>query len=83
MSEPEDIVALPPFIQGMIEGMKQGVREKWYEAVSTYFARAIVNHQVAVNCQMAGFDDASAHFAQKSIWLLAQGVDCYGKMLKV
>ena len=83
MSDPEDIAALPPFFQGVIDGMKHAIKEKWYEAVTTYFARAIINHQVSVECQTAGFNDASVYFAQKSIWLLAQGIDCYGKMLKV
>jgi hypothetical protein len=82
MKEPEDITALPPFFQGVIDGMRQATREKWYEAVSTYFARAIINNEVALACRAAGFNDASVYFAQKAIWLLAQGVDCYGKMLK-
>jgi hypothetical protein len=83
MSEPEDIVALPPFFQGVIDGMKQAIRQKWYEATTTYLARAVINHRVAVECRTAGFHDAGAYFTQKSIWLLAQGVDCYGKMLSV
>lgn len=81
--EPEDITGLPAFAQGMIDGMRQAVRQKWYEAVTAYFARAIINHEVAQACQCAGFHDANVYFAQKAIWLLAQGVDCYGKMLRV
>lgn len=81
--EPEDITFFPAFAQGVIDGMRQATRQKWYEAVTTYFARAIINHEVAQACRTAGFHDASVYFAQKAIWCLAQGVDCYGKMLRV
>lgn len=81
--EPEDITGIPAVYRGFVEGMRQATKQKWREAVTAYFARAIINNEVALACQAAGFHDASVYFAQKSIWLLAQGVDCYGKMLKV
>lgn len=79
MSEEE----LPAFARRMISSMQQSIRQKWYEAVTTYFARAIINHEVAQACRAAGFHDANIYFTQKAVWLLAQGIDCYGKMLKV
>lgn len=81
--EPEDITGIPTVYRGFVDGMRQTTRQKWHEAVTIYFARAIINHEVALACRAAGFHDASVYFTQKAIWLLAQGVDCYGKMLKV
>lgn len=83
MNEPEDITGIPAVYRGFVDGMRQAIKQKWYEAVTTYFARAIINSEVALACRDAGFHDASVYFTQKAIWLLAQGVDCYRKMLKV
>jgi hypothetical protein len=76
MNEPEDIVAIPPFMQGVMAGMRQAIRQKWNEAAMTFFARAIINKDVAVACGEAGFSEAMIFHRNKAAWLLAQAMEC-------
>lgn len=76
MNEPEDITALPAFAQGVIDGMREATRQKWYEAAVTFFSRAIINRDVSVECQVAGFDEARHHFEQRTLYFIAEGFRC-------
>lgn len=73
---------LPEFAQRMIKGMRQSVRQKWYEAGTTFFARAILNKDVAIACGEAGFSEAMVFFRNKAAWLLAQGLACFAERAK-
>lgn len=79
MIEPEDITGIPAFAQGVIDGMRQAIRQKWYEAAMTFLARAVINKDVAVTCGEAGFDEAMIFHRNKAAWLLAQALGCLGK----
>lgn len=78
-----DLSGVPPELRSAIIGMQNAVRQKWHEAATTYFARAVINSHVARQCENAGLADAQCYFTQKAIWMLAEGVWCYGKMLDV
>lgn len=78
MSESE----LPEFAQRMIEGMRQSVRQKWYEAGTMFFARAVINKDVAIACGEAGFSEAAVFFRNKAAWLVAQGLVCFAEKAK-
>lgn len=77
--EPEDIVALPPFAQGVIDGMRHAIQQKWTEAAMMFFARAIINKDVAVACGIAGFSESMVYHRNKAAWLLAQALGCLAK----
>lgn len=79
----EDATALPPFAQGVIAGMKQAIRDKWTEAAMTFFARAIINKNVAVACGEAGFSEAMVSYRNKAAWLLAQALGCLAQSTKI
>lgn len=79
MKEPEEIAGLPPFARGFIQGMRAAVRDKWHEAATGFFLRAVTNYQTGEACRDAGFTDASIHFASRSVYYLAQGLYCLGQ----
>lgn len=83
MSDPEDIVAIPPILQGFIEGMRQATKQKWIEAATTFFARAIINKDVAIICGEAGFSEAMVYHRNKAAWLLAQALNCMAQSIRV
>lgn len=81
--EPEDITHIPALYQGIIDGMRQATRQKWYEAGTAFFARAMVNKDVAIACGEAGFSEAMVFFCNKAAWLPAQGLACFAESAKV
>jgi len=83
MSEPEDIVAVPPVMQGFIEGMRQAAKQKWIEAATTFSARAMINKDVAIACGEAGFSEAMVYYRNKAAWLLAQALNCMAQSVRV
>jgi hypothetical protein len=80
--EPEDITEIPPFAQGVIDGMRHAIRQKWAEAAMTFFARAIISKNVAVACGEAGFSEAMVFHRNKTAWLLAQALGCIAKSME-
>lgn len=46
------------------------------EAAMVFFARSIINKDVAVACGEAGFSEAMAFHRNKAAWLLAQALGC-------
>lgn len=76
VSEPEDITGIPAFAQGFMDGMRQAVRQRWYEAAMAFFSRAIINRAVSVECQVAGFNEARYHFEQRAHYFIAEGFRC-------
>jgi len=81
--EPEDITGLPAFARGMIDGMRQATKQKWTEAATTFFARAMINKDVAIACGEAGFSEAMIFHRNKAAWLLAQAIACVAQGQKV
>jgi hypothetical protein len=81
--EPEDITGLPAFARGMIDGMRQATKQKWYEAAMTFFSRAIINRAVFIECQSAGLADAAKYFENRTLYFIAQGFWCLGNCGKV
>lgn len=79
---PEDEANLPPFAQGVIAGMRQAIRDKWTEAAMTFFARGIINKNVAVACGEAGFSESMVYHRNKAAWLLAQALHCIAQSTK-
>ena len=75
----EETPELPPFVQGILAGMRHAIRQKWTEAAMTFFARAIINKDVAVACGEAGFSEAMVYHRNKAAWLLAQTMGCLAK----
>lgn len=75
----KELTELPTFAQRMIDSMRQSIREKWYEAAMTFFARAIINKDVAIVCGEAGFSEAMVFHRNKAVWLLAQALGCLAK----
>lgn len=71
---------LPAFAQRAIEGMRQAVRQKWFEAAHGFLCRAVTNYQAGNACREAGFTDAAAYFATRSAYYIAQGLYCLGQM---
>lgn len=64
----DEINKLPSFAQGIIEGMRAATKQKWLEAATAFFARAVINLETAKACQLSGALDASDYFAKKTIW---------------
>jgi hypothetical protein len=83
MREPEDITGIPAFARGCIEGMRQAAKQKWIEAAMTFFARAIINKDVAVACGEAGFSESMIFHRNKAAWLLAQALNCLAQSMRV
>lgn len=79
MNEPEELAGLPPFARGVIQGMRAAIRDKWNEAATGFFLRVVTNYQTGEACRVAGFTDASIHFASRSVYYLAQGMYCLGQ----
>lgn len=78
-----DLAEVPPEFRPMIVNMANAVRQKWFEASTTYLCRAIVNRAVSIECQIAGFTEAQKYFEQKAVWMVAQGVYCSAKMHEI
>lgn len=83
MIEPEDITGIPAFARGIVEGMRQATKQKWIEAATAFFARAIINKNVAVACGEAGFSESMVFHRNKAAWLLAQALNCLAQSMKV
>jgi hypothetical protein len=81
--EPEEITGLPAFVRGMIDGTRQATKQKWMEAAASFFARAIINKDVAIACGEAGFSEAMVFHRNKAAWLLAQSLGCVAQSQKV
>lgn len=80
MNEPEVMAGLPPFARGVIQGMRAAIRDKWHEAATGFFLRAVTNYQTGEACKEAGFTNAAIHFASRSVYYLAQGLYCLGQV---
>lgn len=80
MKEPENITGIPAIAKGFIDGMREAIRNKWYEAATGCFLRAVTNYQTAEACKEAGFTDAAVHFANRSVYYLAQGCYCLAQV---
>lgn len=80
MSEPEDITGLPAFARGMIDGIRQATKQKWFEAAATFFIRALINKDVVMACENAGFDEAAVFFRAKTVWLVAESLKCMAEV---
>lgn len=78
-----DLAEVPPEFRPMIVSMANTARQKWFEASTAYLCRAIVNRAVSIECQTAKFTEAREYFAQKAIWMVAQGVYCLAKMHEI
>lgn len=78
-----DLTNVPPELRSAVVSLQMATRQKWFEAATTYFSRAILNRGVTIECQIAGFNDAAGYFAQKAIWLVAQGVYCSAKQHEI
>jgi hypothetical protein len=80
--ELEGITGIPPLVQGAIDGMRHAIRQKWTEVAMTFFVRAIINTNVAVACDEAGFSEAMVFHRNKAAWLLAQALGCIAKSME-
>lgn len=78
-----DLAEVPLEFRSMIISMANAARQKWFEASTAYFSRAIVNRAVSIECQIAGFTEAQKHFEQRAVWLVAQGIYCSAKMHEI
>lgn len=74
-----DLGMVPPQFRSAIVALQDATRQKWFEAATTFFCRAILNRAVAIECQIAGFTEAAHFFEAKAVWLVAQGIYCSAK----